>query len=85
MTYKPSLGPTLENDALQQYLYAELESIARAINGGEFQYIRLDVLNELPPRPADGDIAYFAQDVVSPGAQSEGLYSYEANQWKKLA
>lgn len=83
MSYKPTLPPAGDgrNSELIAYLYTELLSAANVINQGEFITIRLDVLENEPPRPKDGDIAHFADNVVNPQG---GLYSRENGVWHKL-
>lgn len=81
MSYFPTLPPASKDTELIAYLYHELEILSAVINAGEFQAIRLDVLEVEPPRPVDGDIAHFAANVVNPQA---GLYSFEGGNWFKL-
>lgn len=85
MPYIPQLPPANSKDAtidtVLEYLYNELQVISNVVNAGRFQAIRLDVLFEEPPRPTDGDIAHFADNVVNPQG---GLYSFENGNWFKL-
>ncbi len=77
----PAQGKNTTPDTLLEYLYNELQVISNVVNAGRFQAIRLDVLQFEPPRPAEGDIAHFADNVVNPQG---GLYSYENGSWHKL-
>jgi hypothetical protein len=69
--------------ALLSYLMKEFGRIASAIRTGRSQYLSLDVLEKLPAKPFQGQIAFFAAGIA--GAD-EGLYEYRISPagWHKL-
>lgn len=85
--YQPGPGPTGTPDVeLAEYLQRELNEIARVLSAGTFQLMRLDKWGTLPPKPRNGDIAYFLDSVVPAPGGPEGLYMYVGarSRWESI-
>jgi hypothetical protein len=82
--YAPSPAPQSGGvPALISWLSKELGRIAAAIKQGRSQFLSLDVLDTLPAKPFQGQIAFFKAGVA--GAD-EGLYEHRISPagWHKL-
>lgn len=83
--YDPSRPPTIGGEAaIRDWAAKEFGRIASALKGGRAQFLSLDVLQALPPKPFVGMVGFFAAGVV-PGGAGEGLYERRSdNAWHKL-
>jgi hypothetical protein len=82
--YAPSPPPQSGGEAeLRQWCNREFGRIATAIRTGRAEYLSMDKLPKIPPRPFEGQAVYFAADVVGPGT-AEGFYEFDGSTWHKL-
>ena len=82
--YAPSPPPIAGGaDELRVWCLREFERIADAIQNGRVQWVLLDVQKVKPDKPQVGQLAYFAENVVSAGSE-DGTYEYSSGAWFKL-
>lgn len=80
--YDPTIPPVVEEDgakAAVAYVYAELQSIAGALQGiTQGQYIQ--VLHAAPTKPREPQIVFADGSDWNPGS-GKGLYVYYGSAW----
>jgi hypothetical protein len=82
--YAPAPPPQTASVAeMRRWCSREFGRIADVLREGGSQSLRLDVQQDLPDKPIEGMIMYFAQDVVTAGSD-EGSYEYSGAAWIKL-
>ena len=77
--YNPAPVPTTP-EQLSTYLAEQLQLIAHAIHEANPEFLRLQALDQQPPKPADGDLVYFPAIDYDPGSGA-GLYFYKSSTW----
>ncbi len=76
--YRPILPAGMPPEQLQRWMYEELVKLAAVVNRDH-----LEVQNEAPAKPRDGDLAYADGTNWNPGS-GEGIYAYYNATWNKL-
>ena len=77
--YTPSIAPT-DTELLPQFLSEQLILIAAALAQSTPQTLRLQVSDQQPPKPTDGDLVYFPANDYDPGSGA-GLYFRSGSTW----
>lgn len=68
---------------LRQWCVREFDRIREALDEGRSQFLRLDILDELPHKPVDGMVCYFSSNIVGSGSL-QGMYEMRGGLWLKL-
>lgn len=80
--YAPRPAPLMVTpETLREWAVGEFGRIADTLQNGRVPFLRLDVLTELPAKPVEGMICFFAAGVAGVGG---GTYEFVNSAWSKL-
>ena len=80
--YEPSINDATDLQSLKDYIDSEFRKISGAFLVGETDTLHCVVWYSLPPRPAEGLLAYLDNSIV--GIATTGLHEYRGGAWVKL-